>query len=95
MTVRIFVILATLTVYMTPETTLAAHPGRGRLSAIARGPRPHLRADELYSTHARRRFAAFLRLRLLEMREAGLERAAAVVERRLPVGTLVPPVRER
>ena len=46
--------------------------------------------DQLYSLRARRRFAAYLRLRLLEMREAGLERAAAVVEHRLPVDALLP-----
>jgi len=43
----------------------------------------------VYSLRARRRFAAYLRLRLLEMREAGLERAANVVEHRLPVDTLL------
>ena len=47
-------------------------------------------AEELYSLRARRRFAAYLRLRLLEWREEGLERAAAVVEHRLPVDALVP-----
>jgi len=49
-----------------------------------------VRAEELYSLRARRRFAAYLRLRLLEMREAGLERAAEAVERRLPADALVP-----
>jgi hypothetical protein len=58
--------------------------------------RPELRptarpsVDELYSLRARRRMAAYLRLRLLEWREEGLERAAAVVERRLPIDALVP-----
>lgn len=46
-------------------------------------------AGDVYSLRARRRFAAYLRLRLLEMREAGLERAANVVEHRLPVDTLL------
>lgn len=49
----------------------------------------HLVASDAYALRARRRFAAYLRLRLLEMREAGLERAAEVVERRLPVDDLV------
>ena len=45
---------------------------------------------ELYSLRARRRMATYLRLRLLEWREQGLERAADVVERRLSVDVLVP-----
>jgi hypothetical protein len=45
---------------------------------------------QLYSLRARRRFAAFLRMRVLEMREAGLERAADVIERRLPIERLTP-----
>jgi hypothetical protein len=39
---------------------------------------------------ARRRFASYLRLRLLEMREAGLQRAAEAVERRIPADALLP-----
>jgi hypothetical protein len=53
-------------------------------------PRPVVRAtprpvnpNDLYSLRARRRFASYLRLRLLELREAGLERAARAIERRL------------
>ena len=60
----------------------AAHP----LPQKSHSPSP----EDLYSLRARRRFAAYLRLRLLEWREEGLERAAAVVERRLSVDTLVP-----
>ena len=45
----------------------------------------------LYSARARRRMASYLRLRLLEMRAEGLKRAAAAVERRLPVDTLLAP----
>jgi hypothetical protein len=62
---------------MNPVAPLAAGPGYP--------------ANDLFSLRARRRFAAYLRLRLLEMREAGLERAADAVERRLPVDSLVPP----
>ncbi len=46
-------------------------------------------SSDLYSLRARRRFASYLRLRLLELREANLERAAAVIERRLPFASLV------
>ena len=55
----------------------------------ASAPVGHAIASDAYALRARRRFAAYLRLRLLEMREAGLERAADVVERRLPVDSLV------
>lgn len=96
MIVRTFVTLATLTVSLTTPIARAAPPDPGHRHAERAdpAPRPHLRADELYAPRARRRFAAYMRLRLLELREAGLERAAAVVERRLPVQALVPPVRE-
>jgi hypothetical protein len=50
-------------------------------------------ADALFSLRARRRFAAYLRMRLLEMREAGLARAADAVERGLPVEQLLAPER--
>jgi hypothetical protein len=46
---------------------------------------------DLYSLRARRRFAAYLRMRLLELRAEGLERAADVIRRRLPVDTLLEP----
>jgi len=53
---------------------------------------PHARrdftSDQLFSLRERRRIAAYLRMRLLEMREAGLERAAEAVKRRLPAGAL-------
>jgi hypothetical protein len=59
-------------------------------------PRPVVRhsplpshAPDLYSLRARRRFASYLRLRLLELREAGLERAARAVERRLSIDDLL------
>jgi len=49
----------------------------------------HARPVDLYSLRARRRFASYLRMRLLELREAGLERAAQAVERRLPIDDLL------
>jgi hypothetical protein len=81
--------------------TLSPHGGKAEKGAPARAgaripakqatlPEPAERSSELYSLRARRRFAAYLRMRLLEMREAGLERAADAVERRLPVDALVP-----
>jgi len=72
-----------------------AAPADGGLSSSAHPSPPsarggHAIASDAYALRARRRFAAYLRLRLLEMREAGLQRAADVVERRLPIDTLIP-----
>jgi hypothetical protein len=53
---------------------------------------PPPRPEALYSIRTRRRAQALLRLHLLEMREAGLERVRAVIERRLPVDSLFDPV---
>ena len=65
--------------------TAYGHPAQAKTQATA-SPR----VADLYSLRARRRMATYLRLRLLEWRLAGLDRAAAVVERRLPVDALVP-----
>jgi hypothetical protein len=48
------------------------------------------RAEALYSLRARRRFAAYMRMRLLELRSAGLAHAADVIEHRLSPDGLVP-----
>jgi hypothetical protein len=48
-----------------------------------------LDADELFSLRARRRAAAYLRMRLLELRRERLERAADVIEHRAPVDELI------
>jgi hypothetical protein len=72
------------------SATFVARAHRGRERRPTRGAAP---SGELFSLRARRRFAAYLRIRLLEMREAGLERAAEAVERRLPVEELLDPKR--
>lgn len=54
-------------------------PRRPRPSA---GPLP-IDLAELYAPRARRRMATYLRLRMLELREAGLARTAELIERRL------------
>jgi len=59
-------------------------PGQGRAGPAA------LHADELYALRARRRFTTYLRLRLLELREEGLDRAAAAIEHRIRIDELVP-----
>jgi hypothetical protein len=51
---------------------------------------PRLRADaSLYSPRARRLVQSYLRLRLLERREAELERVRDVIERRLGIDDLL------
>ena len=60
----------------------------------ARPAAARYRSDELYSLRARRRFATYLRMRLLELRQEGLSRAADAVERRIPVQSLVPALNE-
>ncbi|HXP94086.1 MAG TPA: hypothetical protein VN905_11515 [Candidatus Binatia bacterium] len=62
-----------------------AHAVRTRAAPAAEG-------SSLYSLRERRRIQAVLRLRLLEMREAGLERVRSVIERRLPVEALFDPI---
>lgn len=73
-------------VFVTTPPPASSHPPH----AVRRYPA----ASDLYSLRARRRFASYLRLRLFELREERLERAAAVVEGRLPVDVLVPHLRE-
>jgi hypothetical protein len=45
----------------------------------------------LYSRHARRSAQAYLRLKLLELRETDLDRAREVIERRLGADALLAP----
>jgi hypothetical protein len=83
-----FVAVAALTLSTPrPAASAAPHTASPRpLRQRSHAPSP----EDLYSLRARRRFAAYLRLRLLEWREEGLERAAEVVEHRLSVDALVP-----
>jgi hypothetical protein len=91
-----FVALLALTLsppaaHATPHPPAA--PSAGAHTAASAGTpaphrTPHIESADLYSLRARRRFASYLRLRLLELRKAGLDRAADAVERRLPVETL-------
>jgi hypothetical protein len=48
-------------------------------------------ATHLYSPHARRLVQSYLRLEMLELRKADLERVRAVIERRLDVDALLAP----
>jgi hypothetical protein len=79
-----FVALAALTVSLPqgPSRPSAAHH-RPAVPKQASVP-----ADRLFALRERRRIAAYLRMRLLEMREEGLGRAADAVRRRLPADVL-------
>ena len=50
---------------------------------------PHPAMASLYSRRSRRLVQSYLRLKLWEMREADLERARKVVERKLGIGSLL------
>jgi hypothetical protein len=61
------------------------------VSAPTLGPRPRLAASSLYSRRSRRLVQSYLRLKLLEAREADLDRARLVIERKLGIGALLGP----
>jgi hypothetical protein len=79
-----FVAIAALTL-STGSPPPEAHPKR---APAARAQRlPHV--SDLYSLRARRRFASYLRMRLLELREERLDRAADAIERRVSPDVLL------
>jgi hypothetical protein len=91
MLLPVFVTLAAVTLSIpSPPAGATARPQPAAPSS-ARARTPPLEANELYSPRARRRVASYLRLRLLELREENLERAAEVIRRRLPVDVLLAP----
>jgi hypothetical protein len=49
---------------------------------------PREQARDLYSARAKRLVEGYIRLRLLELREADLDRARAVIERKLGADAL-------
>jgi hypothetical protein len=74
--------------------SVPATPGKAdsvplrRPSPPRASPRP-IPATALYSRRSRRMVQAYLRLKLLQMREADLERARKVVERKLGIEALL------
>jgi hypothetical protein len=78
-----FVALAALTVSPPHPSARPQTPHRAVVTKQASVP-----ADRLFALRERRRIAAYLRMRLLEMREEGLGRAADAVRRRLPADVL-------
>ncbi len=65
------------------------HANPSRAPIVARPHQPDARS--LYSRQALREMRAYLRLRMLELREADLDRVRAVIERRLSVDDLLEP----
>jgi hypothetical protein len=57
---------------------------------VARPKRPVV-GGSLYSARALREMRAYLRLRMLELREANLDRVRAVIEHRLSIDALITP----
>ena len=80
----IFVTFAALTLSAgpAPQRRHRHHPA-GIVGPLVADP------NALYSQRARKRMVAYLKLRLLELREQHLERAAQAIERRLPVSELL------
>jgi hypothetical protein len=62
---------------------------KARAPAALAGPAGTSRRIGLYSPRVRRSAVMYLRLRLLELREEGLERARAAIERRLSIDELL------
>jgi hypothetical protein len=73
---------------LSPATPPAARARRHRPAARPT-PRPPLPASSLYSRRTIRLVRSYLRLKLLEIREADLERARKVVERKLGIKALL------
>jgi hypothetical protein len=67
----------------------AGTAGRKTGAAGALAPPGSARRIGLYSPRVRRSTVMYLRLRLLELREEGLERARAVIEHRLSIDDLL------
>jgi hypothetical protein len=93
MTLAAFAALAALTLSPAVTPSSAGHVAREkhkpRAAPVAAGSLQSPRIADLYSARAKRRMANYLRMRLLEMRRAGLDRAAAVVTHRLELEALL------
>jgi hypothetical protein len=84
----VFGVVAALTVSPPLPAATRVRTSHAARRTIAAPHRDRIAANDLYAARARRRMASYLRLRLLELRMAGLRRAADVIERRLPIDVL-------
>ena len=93
--VRYALVTAALLVLWGPMLATQGEPSTVPLRRPATRPTPrpaatpHPDAAALYSRRSRRLVQSYLRLKLWEMREADLERARKVIERKLGIGTLL------
>jgi hypothetical protein len=72
-------------------STVPLRPNHPPAAPATTTPRPRLAASSLYSRRSRRLVQSYLRLKLLEAREADLDRARLVIERKLGIGALLGP----
>jgi hypothetical protein len=82
----IFCALTAVSATAPPRPPSASAPSVDRLSS---DDLRLLAGDSAYSRSARRRYASYLRLQLLELRLRRLERVRAVIEQRLDVNRLL------
>jgi hypothetical protein len=75
----------TLTFALAAATTCPRAAPAPKATNVARS----IAAGDLYSLRARKRMQTYLKLRLMELREAELDRVADVLRRRLPVEALL------
>jgi hypothetical protein len=85
---RTLPVCAALCVILASAAPAYAEPATRRLRP-AKSPVRIEQRIELYSPRVRRSTIMYLRLRLLELREAGLDRARAAIERRLSIDDLL------
>jgi hypothetical protein len=77
-------VCSTLPALATPGNPVRVPAARAKPAATP-SPRPLLAPSSLYARRTRRLVQSYLRLKLLEAREADLDRARKVVERKLGI----------
>jgi len=83
--------LALLSGPASAQSSAASRATPAASAIVAPAPGALGRARDLYSAHARRLVRAYLRLQLLELRKAELDRVRAVIEGKLSVDDLLAP----
>jgi hypothetical protein len=75
--------------FATPLVVAAVSPPPAAHAKPSPSPTPAIDPAALYARRSRRLVQSYLRLKLLEMRAADLERARRVIERKLGIGALL------
>jgi hypothetical protein len=73
----------------TPTVVAAVSPPRAKPPKPSPAPSASADPAALYGRRARRLVQSYLRLKVLELRKADLERARLVIERKLGIGALL------